>query len=370
MLFPEHPFHIMMTSNEETPDEFATPREGEESSSNNGDTGTPARRTLVLHGSGGSGNSSLTGDSSTSTKNTRRVPTVLSDLIDDRVLSDASDGEDRVGVLTGDSEGPRYMSRCPPSNGLVVADVEEAEKEEGDGGDSDIEGEDGKEFEEAAVEAMEEKMQAATDDSNPVAAKPVSFHKFHDSLSQQMLQWDPAHQLYPGDNNMRRVKQLNKTQRVKKKRRSFESNGYEDTVSIDEFKRSKKGPNPRLCGNLSEFRCHANGIVKQGAGKRGKGALRCVVCNSKAYTSCGLCLTSDTVVGRHPPLCFFPSKGPAVGNSCFLDYHNDAFFGLAKKDCNSVVTKREAEWVAPNGAKRDEHAKYMTEFMESIECSI
>jgi hypothetical protein len=74
-------------------------------------------------------------------------------------------------------------------------------------------------------------------------AKPVSFHKFHDSLSQQMLQWDPVHQLYPGDKNMRKVKQLNKTQRVKKKRRSFEINGYEDnTVSIDEFKRSKQGP--------------------------------------------------------------------------------------------------------------------------------
>jgi hypothetical protein len=43
-------------------------------------------------------------------------------------------------------------------------------------------------------------------------SKPVSYHKFHDSLSRQMLQWDPAHQLYPGDKNMRRVKQLNKRQ--------------------------------------------------------------------------------------------------------------------------------------------------------------
>ncbi len=71
--------------------------------------------------------------------------------------------------------------------------------------------------------------------------------------------------------------------------------------------------------------------------------------------------------GRHPPLCFFPSKGPGAGNSCFLDYHNDVFFGLAKKDCNSVVKKTVSEWVAPNGAKRDEHAKYMTEFMETME---
>jgi hypothetical protein len=94
-----------------------------------------------------------------------------------------------------------------------------------------------------------------------------------------------------------------------------------------------------------------------------------VVCNTRTYTSCGLCLSpqANDNDGRHPPLCFFPSKGPGVGNSCFLDYHNDVFFGLAKKDCNSVVTKREAEWVAPNGAKRDEHAKYMAEFMESMQ---
>jgi hypothetical protein len=46
--------------------------------------------------------------------------------------------------------------------------LKKTEKEEGDGGDSDIEGEDRKEFEEAAVEAMEEKIQDAADDSNAV----------------------------------------------------------------------------------------------------------------------------------------------------------------------------------------------------------
>jgi hypothetical protein len=144
---------------------------------------------------------------------------------------------------------------------------------------------------------------------------------------------------------MRKVKQLNRNQQVKKKRQAFEMDGYKDSVSIDEFKRSKEGPNPRLCGNLSKFRCHANGIVKQGTGGRGKGAVKCVVCNTRTYTSCGLCLTpqANNNDGQHPPLCFFPSKGPGVGNSCFLDYHNDVVFGLAKKDCNSVVKKREAD---------------------------
>jgi hypothetical protein len=42
------------------------------------------------------------------------------------------------------------------------------------------------------------------------------------------------------------------------------------------------------------------------------------------------------------------------------------FFELAKKDCNSVLKKWEAKWLVRNGAKRDEHAKYMAQFMESM----
>jgi hypothetical protein len=56
--------------------------------------------------------------------------------------------------------------------------------------------------------------------------KPLSYHKFHDLLSRQMLQWDPAHQSYPGDKNMRRVQQLNKTRRAVKKCQAFELNDY------------------------------------------------------------------------------------------------------------------------------------------------
>jgi hypothetical protein len=66
-------------------------------------------------------------------------------------------------------------------------------------------------------------------------------------------------------------------------------------------------------------------------------------------------------------LCFFPSKGAGLGNAYFPDYHNDIFFGLAKKDCNGVVAKHESVWVAPNRAKCDEHAMYMEEFMVNIE---
>jgi hypothetical protein len=87
----------------------------------------------------------------------------------------------------------------------------------------------------------------------------------------------------------------------------------------------------------------------------------------KTYTSCGICGMESNGNDGHPSLCFYPSKGAGAGNVCFLDYHNDVFFGLAKKDCNSVVRKHHAEWVAPNHAKRDEHAIYMAEFIVNIE---
>jgi hypothetical protein len=65
--------------------------------------------------------------------------------------------------------------------------------------------------------------------------KPVSYHKFHGILSRQMMEWDPAHQKYPGDKNMHRVRQLNREQRGTKKCQAFELAGYEDTVSIEEY---------------------------------------------------------------------------------------------------------------------------------------
>jgi hypothetical protein len=63
-------------------------------------------------------------------------------------------------------------------------------------------------------------------------------------------------------------------------------------------------------------------------------------------------------------LCFYPSKGSGVGNSYFLDYHNNMFFGLAKNDCNLVIRKHHP--MAPNCAKRDKHALYMTELIVNM----
>jgi hypothetical protein len=51
--------------------------------------------------------------------------------------------------------------------------------------------------------------------------KLVLYHKFHDILSRQMMEWDPVHQNHLGDKNMRRVQQLNRERCRLKKRQAF-----------------------------------------------------------------------------------------------------------------------------------------------------
>jgi hypothetical protein len=100
-----------------------------------------ARRTLVL-ASSSSAKSTLTGDSTTRTSTSHTNASGV-------LLDDNSDDENEIIDFAGESAGPKYMSRHPISSRLVLADVEE--------------------FEEALVEAMEEKIQANTDNSNAVA---------------------------------------------------------------------------------------------------------------------------------------------------------------------------------------------------------
>jgi hypothetical protein len=87
--------------------------------------------------------------------------------------------------------------------------------------------------------------------------KPVSYHKFHNSLSRQLLQWDPAHQLHPGDNNMLKVKQVNKTQRVKKRRRAFEIDGYKDSFPLMSSRKARKAPIQDSVGI-----CQSSGVMQ------------------------------------------------------------------------------------------------------------
>jgi hypothetical protein len=55
---------------------------------------------------------------------------------------------------------------------------------------------------------------------------------------------------------------------------------------------------------------------------------------------------------------YFPQKGQNAGRSCFIDYHNDSFFGLAY-DNVKLVNKQKREWPPANQTKQRNNKKYI-----------
>ena len=77
----------------------------------------------------------------------------------------------------------------------------------------------------------------------------------------------------------------------------------------------------------------------------------CVVCGENCYTICTLC-----GVWLHPPN---NKKGKNKDATCFLDWHNDKFFGLARDDWINLLKKRKGDWEPPNNAKRHAQSRYI-----------
>jgi hypothetical protein len=102
----------------------------------------------------------------------------------------------------------------------------------------------------------------------------------------------------------------------------------------------------RLCSDLTAINHH----IKER--EQVKNDQVCSNCGEPAYTRC-------TVCPEKPALHFFPSKGPNMGKSCFLDYHNDCCFGLAHQEFPVLLTKRKSEWSPPSEKKGRENAKYI-----------
>jgi hypothetical protein len=103
-------------------------------------------------------------------------------------------------------------------------------------------------------------------------------------------------------------------------------------------------PHSRLCGDLSHLQQHINAAVT--AMKRPK---VCHVCGEQAYSMCGLCDVA---------LHYFSKRGAHAGAECYVLYHSDAFFGLAKQDA-ILVKKRKQDWVFPTNAAKRGNATYI-----------
>ena len=147
--------------------------------------------------------------------------------------------------------------------------------------------------------------------------KPVGFHRFREKLALQMLRYNPADNIYPGDENCRAFTKLPKQKRCKKPR--LNSTASLPASSI--LQSSKK----RLCGDLGQLNSHIALIQRLQ-----KSGWLCGYCGEKCYQVCGIC---NTALHYHAPL-----DGMKV--PCFFLYHDVGACGLARDDCQTMGTPK------------------------------
>jgi hypothetical protein len=186
--------------------------------------------------------------------------------------------------------------------------------------------------------------------------KILPFHEFRDRLSTQGIQYSPIYCKYPGDSQMRvntkKRKSANGT--VRKRGRPRKGEGPVHAVTPEDVKKAKTNKmKSRLCGDLTKITYH---LLKK---ERHHKEHVCKFCGDPCYTRCTIC-------PNKPFLHDFPSKGQCEGRSCFMDYHNDLCFGLAKDDCH-MVGVRPSDWSPPTASDRKKNGKQMQDLAEETE---
>ena len=103
----------------------------------------------------------------------------------------------------------------------------------------------------------------------------------------------------------------------------------------------------RLCGDMTEYRKNYKSV----AGNSLKNSRKCVVCSQPCYSLCGKC--------NKPIHAFKKNKvnNKVTPETCFFDFHDDMFHGLAFIDC--VTSEEKQKWVPPGKMKRSKQRKYI-----------
>ena len=129
-------------------------------------------------------------------------------------------------------------------------------------------------------------------------------------------------------------------------------NDIEDAVTEKDLSVNSRGQRSRLTGDLSCFRHHLESV--QTGRKHPK---ICVVCGENTYSVCHVCDKS---------MHFFPTKGSCAGRNCFLDFHDDNFFGLAYED-RKILKKSKKDWSMPTQAKRKSNQRHIRNLRARME---
>ena len=193
--------------------------------------------------------------------------------------------------------------------------------------------------------------------------KLLSFHDFRDKLSGQGLAYTPLNTIYPGDSAMRAVTRMTSAQqkqaynggkekrpvgRPKKTRIDDEALPVVTPRQLKVAKRHKL--KSRLCGDLTAIDHHILSKVTK------KHSRKCAFCGEDAYTFCTIC-------PGEPALHFYPTKGDGKGRGCFMDYHSDACFGLARADLPVLLGKRTSDWSPPSANEKKKNAKHINSIL-------
>ena len=184
--------------------------------------------------------------------------------------------------------------------------------------------------------------------------KLIDFWTFRESLSNQMLKYNPIHREYHGDAQMIVCSQQHRnrhrnqdetedlesaTGRRNRGRPSRDSVKRRKLFSTFFYAKRSRGENSRLLGDLQQLKKYV-----RAARHSIKHPNNCVVCGGLAYSEHTVCQVY---------LHFNPTKGAHVGKHCFNDYHDDSYFELARCD-HKISTTKKSEWSYPSRVKEIE----------------
>lgn len=175
-------------------------------------------------------------------------------------------------------------------------------------------------------------------------AERVPFREWRMELSDCMLRYNPANGYLPGDGNFRvNTKQTMRRRRAKRKREKIDYSA--DGVTLDNYKLAKEA-NTRLCGDLDQFLDHTKSL------SRTTNKQFCEVCKTMTLWKCRGC---------DKYMCVLNNKS-FTGGECFVRYHSDTFFGLAKSD----ASMHDTNWKPANENTIRRHANFMKELQQQL----
>ena len=168
--------------------------------------------------------------------------------------------------------------------------------------------------------------------------KRMSFAVFRQTLSQQMLEYNPANVKYMGDELTRIVTQVNqKKRRLKSDACSRKMVQYDEGgMNVQNYRKAMSSERFSHGNDLNKLTAHLGKVQKK------SNKMSCEVCGEATYWKCLVCNSA---------ICVTDGKRKWSGGKCMFTYHNPSFWGLARGD-SELHNMSEAAWIPPKEQQR------------------